>query len=54
MAEQAIEEGNLLFKNKLYEEASKRYSEALHQDSSPSTLIRVYNNRSQCYLNLVL
>jgi tetratricopeptide (TPR) repeat protein len=42
--------GNLLFKNKKYEEAIEKYTEAI---SNKEDLVRAYSNRAQCNLNLV-
>jgi tetratricopeptide (TPR) repeat protein len=42
--------GNLLFKNKKYEEAIEKYTEAI---SNNEDLVRAYSNRAQCNLNLV-
>jgi tetratricopeptide (TPR) repeat protein len=52
-AEQVVEAGNQLFKEKKYAEAIQRYTQALEIDSSPAQQIRVCNNRAQCYLFLV-
>jgi tetratricopeptide (TPR) repeat protein len=44
------EQGNLLFKNKNYEEAIEKYTVAISKNED---LVRAYSNRAQCNLNLV-
>lgn len=46
------EEGNALFREQKYKEASFKYSQAIQATNDNAALAVLYSNRAQCYLSL--